>query len=227
MRRLAHLSHSAFTKLWRRVKLSSVLPAPVAIAPGHNGPLHTATMRVRRAFRKRHLAEEEIDYTKIEYAIERKLLEAPILELSYYIDTVGKVPLLPPRNPAEATNPLDIGNEDLDPEWGVDIAIHGGIVRYGPWADRQRYVAYFDYDSQWCISRLTLRACDSAHTSSEFLPHLYTMTLSLQGGSNQAISVCGLHSRFSSSLRMARRLFYPFANPLRRAFRASSPLSVH
>lgn len=159
MRRLAHLSHSAFTKLWRRVKLSSVLPAPVAIPPaGHGGPLHTATMRVRRAFRKRQLAEEEVDYTKIEYAIERKLLEAPVLELSYYIDTVGKVPLLPPKNAAETTNPLNIGNEDLDPEWGVDVTIHGGIVRYGPWADRQRYVACFAHGCQWCILRLTLRA---------------------------------------------------------------------
>lgn len=33
---------------------------------------------------------------------------------------------------------MDIGNGDLAPEWGVDLAIHGGLVNYGPWADRQR-----------------------------------------------------------------------------------------
>lgn len=32
----------------------------------------------------------------------------------------------------------ELGNVDLPPEYGIDIMIHGGIVKYGPWADRQR-----------------------------------------------------------------------------------------
>lgn len=32
----------------------------------------------------------------------------------------------------------DVGNGDLAPEWGVDLSIKGGILSYGPWADRQR-----------------------------------------------------------------------------------------
>lgn len=139
MRSMAQFSYAAFVKLWRKLKLSSVLPAPTPAVPtGYSGALHTATMRMRRAFKRRRLAEEEVDYTKMEYAIERKLLEAPLVELSYYIDTVGKVPLLPGQGTFQAANSLDVGNMDLDPEWGIDITIHGGILRYGPWADRQR-----------------------------------------------------------------------------------------
>lgn len=32
----------------------------------------------------------------------------------------------------------EIGNVDLPPEYGIDIIIRKGTVKYGPWADRQR-----------------------------------------------------------------------------------------
>jgi hypothetical protein len=71
----------------------------------------------------------------LEYAIEFKILEAPIVELSYYADAVGEVP-----EHAEQVNieSIDIGNGDISPEWGFDIIISGGFLKYGPWADRQR-----------------------------------------------------------------------------------------
>lgn len=76
-----------------------------------------------------------IDFSKFEYAVERKILEAPSLELTYYVDAVGEVPAATQL----AENPTsDIGNGDTDPEWGFDIIINGGFLRYGPWADRQR-----------------------------------------------------------------------------------------
>lgn len=37
-------------------------------------------------------------------------------------------------------DPFDIGNGDLPPEWGFDLVIRNGVLRYGPWADRQRWV---------------------------------------------------------------------------------------
>lgn len=80
----------------------------------------------------------ENDLTKLEYAMERRVVEAPIFEFSYYADVVGEVP-------TEVTGPrgmglesYDVGNGDLPPEWGMDFVIHNGIIRYGPWADRQR-----------------------------------------------------------------------------------------
>lgn len=73
----------------------------------------------------------------LEYAIERKVLEAPLLELSYYSDAPGPVPHNQEQREPDG---YDIGNGDTNPEWGVDLVVHGGFLRYGPWADRQRYV---------------------------------------------------------------------------------------
>jgi protein CSF1 len=36
-----------------------------------------------------------------------------------------------------------VGNGDLAPQYGIDIALQGGTARYGPWADRQRSVLVF------------------------------------------------------------------------------------
>jgi hypothetical protein len=77
------------------------------------------------------------DFSTLEYAIERKILEAPNLDLIYYTDVVGCVPLEPVVNPS-MTDPFDIGNGDLPPEWGFDLTVNDGFLRYGPWADRQR-----------------------------------------------------------------------------------------
>ena len=76
-----------------------------------------------------------IDFSKFEYAVERKILEAPSLELTYYADVVGEVPTAT-QLAGNATS--DISNGEADPEWGFDIIINGGFLRYGPWADRQR-----------------------------------------------------------------------------------------
>lgn len=79
------------------------------------------------------------DFLTMEYAIERKILEAPLLELSYYADVVGLVP--PGSHATLETNMqdnYDVGNGGLSPEWGIDLVVRGGFIRYGPWADRQR-----------------------------------------------------------------------------------------
>jgi hypothetical protein len=75
------------------------------------------------------------DFSKFEYAVERKILEAPSLELTYYADVVGEVPT---ATELAGNTTSDINNGDTDPEWGFDIIINGGFLRYGPWADRQR-----------------------------------------------------------------------------------------
>jgi hypothetical protein len=97
-------------------------------------------------FKKSRSAEEEtpigIDFSTHEYAIERKVLEAPSLELTYYVDVVGDVPIGASPSPTRS-GMYDIGNGDMDPEWGFDLVIFGGFVRYGPWTDRQRCFFYF------------------------------------------------------------------------------------
>jgi hypothetical protein len=99
----------------------------------------------QKAFRSRSKRAQNIDIepsigpdsAKQEYAIERRLLEAPVFELSYYTDVVGVVPV-EPRSVEDED--IDIGNGDTSPEWGLDLVMHGGFLRYGPWADRQRRV---------------------------------------------------------------------------------------
>lgn len=69
-----------------------------------------------------------------EYAKVTTLLSTRALDLSYYTDTPGVVPIY--TGDVDATD--EIGNIEPPPEWGVDVTIHGGNVNYGPWADRQR-----------------------------------------------------------------------------------------
>lgn len=75
------------------------------------------------------------DFSTLEYAIERKILETPMLEMAYLVDVVGDVPPV-----EEQTHPevYEFGNGDTSPDWVLEMAVHGGFVRYGPWADRQR-----------------------------------------------------------------------------------------
>lgn len=73
-----------------------------------------------------------------EYAKVTTLLETPLLEAVYHVDVPGKVPLDPRSLGGATREAVDIGNGDLAPEWGVELTLHGGVITYGPWADRQR-----------------------------------------------------------------------------------------
>lgn len=139
LRIFSYVSFSAFAKLWRRHKLWTI------INPRHShNPLHNAPGWTKR--RPRDLTEDEtplgINFATLEYAKETKILEAPFLDLLYYADSVGFVPRDPEAEdvPRLTEDPMDIGNGDLPPEWGVDLAIRGGVLRYGPWTDRQRAI---------------------------------------------------------------------------------------
>ncbi|KAL4073990.1 hypothetical protein J3A83DRAFT_4507268, partial [Scleroderma citrinum] len=133
---LLYLSHAVFAKVWRGLRLSSSLFHPRQASASEYRSAHSVPLKGFHS----SLDENDCvtDFTKLEYAIERRIMETPTLELSYYADVVGEVP-------AEATGPrgmglesYDIGNGDLPPEWGIDFVIHNGVIRYGPWADRQR-----------------------------------------------------------------------------------------
>jgi hypothetical protein len=133
------MHYASFAKLWRQLKLYTLTPklhTNSSVYPYQTPP---AISHLHKKSRK-SLDEETpigVDFTTIEYAVEQKVLEAPVFELSYYADVVGEVPLLPNRTEVSVES-IDIGNGDLAPEWGIDMVVHGGFLRYGPWADRQR-----------------------------------------------------------------------------------------
>ncbi|TFY67887.1 hypothetical protein EVG20_g3774 [Dentipellis fragilis] len=133
------LSFPSFLKLWKAVKLDSIVRGgpQAATSKGMFTSNQSSSFRGRRRAAKSLDGETPvgIDFSKLEYAVERKVLEAPMLELTYYADAVGLVPLDQQMLEYEG---YDVGNGDLSPEWGVDLVIHGGFVKYGPWADRQR-----------------------------------------------------------------------------------------
>ncbi|KAJ6586994.1 hypothetical protein DFH09DRAFT_241649 [Mycena vulgaris] len=129
-----YLSHQAFAKLWRHLKLYAITRKFTS-----NGDYANQSVPASSSHGKHKSLDEDTplgaDFNTLEYAIERKILEAPVLELSYYTDVVGDVPSLP--HPVDK-EPGDIGNGDMGPEWGIDLVVRGGFLRYGPWADRQR-----------------------------------------------------------------------------------------
>lgn len=75
---------------------------------------------------------------EVEYAKVATLLDTPSMDVTYYVDVPGLVPVDPRSISGVSGETVDIGNGDLAPEWGVEIALHGGSATYGPWADRQR-----------------------------------------------------------------------------------------
>lgn len=138
LRSFSYLSFAAFAKLWKHSKLWTVLNPR---APGLHALMHNAGTWPRRRARDKAVPVDTLpgtDAATAEYAMETKVMEAPVLELLYYADSVGEVPRDAEEHPRVAGDPFDIGNGGLPPEWGIDIGIRGGVLRYGPWTDRQR-----------------------------------------------------------------------------------------
>lgn len=131
---LNYLSFEVFLKVWRGIRLYSALFSPNRSAPG--GLKGRAFPSGKKSLDGSNSVGR--DFTKVEYAIERRIVEAPMLELSYYVDVVGEVPAELDGPKGIGLESYDIGNGDLPPEWGIDLVIRNGALRYGPWADRQR-----------------------------------------------------------------------------------------
>ncbi|KAG0707320.1 hypothetical protein DFH29DRAFT_995117 [Suillus ampliporus] len=134
---LAYLPFRAFSRVWKGLKLYS--SGRGSSIDDHRAAEKSPGPMLSRKSAKSIDEETPIgaDFAALEYAIERRIIEAPILELSYYTDVVGDVSdVQGPRG--MGLESYDIGNGDLPPEWGVDLVIRNGTLRYGPWADRQR-----------------------------------------------------------------------------------------
>ncbi|KAI9455337.1 hypothetical protein BJY52DRAFT_1280457, partial [Lactarius psammicola] len=132
-----YLTYSVFSKLYRSARLRDGLRAAAQsfMRQPSDASARSFRIRLKRAQSIDNETPVGPDSAKREYAIQRRVLEAPTLELSYYADAVGVVPAK--QRPVDNEG-FDIGNGDVSPEWGIDLVVHGGILRYGPWADRQR-----------------------------------------------------------------------------------------
>lgn len=144
-----------------------------------------------------------VDYSGIDYAIERKIVESPSLELRYYVDVVGETPLEPANSSDDQHN---FGNGDTPPEWGFDLIISGGFFRYGPWADRQRYDTPDDEhrDVELILSRVELQK--------SFFPSTYhdlEVTTPLDAGDKRVWAALQIFVEF----RGATTLSIPFREP--------------
>lgn len=143
-RDLLPLSFNLFTTAWARARFH--FPYFKSRGRRYRRPERTKEQKWASWSKKKHEDVNHIgaDFSKLEYAIDRRLLETPVLELVYYADVAGFVPASSvesdnrQKQPDAGLESLDIGNGDLPPEWAVEVIVRGGSVHYGPWADRQR-----------------------------------------------------------------------------------------
>jgi hypothetical protein len=79
-------------------------------------------------------------WDSVEYARFSTIVDCPNVNMRFFWDTPGTVPLASMVSPVGERPRIattDI-NGDEPPEWGLNLVVYGGIVNYGPWADRQR-----------------------------------------------------------------------------------------
>ncbi|KAF8477157.1 hypothetical protein BDZ91DRAFT_773909 [Kalaharituber pfeilii] len=82
--------------------------------------------------------EERPAFEPAEYAVVTTILDSRDVQLNMYWDVPGEVPANPVQSPSATEFAKDI-NGNIPPQWGIDLAISGGTINYGPWADRQRF----------------------------------------------------------------------------------------
>jgi hypothetical protein len=88
----------------------------------------------------RYLDDKELnehdEWRDIEYAKASTLADIEKLHMRFYFDMPGTVPdIVLDQDSSEYADDI---NGSKPPDYGLDFAVHGGVVTYGPWADRQR-----------------------------------------------------------------------------------------
>ena len=79
---------------------------------------------------------EHDEWRNVEYAKASTLADIDKLHFRFYFDMPGTVPETV-LDQASSQYAEDM-NGSKPPDYGMDFFVHGGIVTYGPWADRQR-----------------------------------------------------------------------------------------
>jgi len=80
--------------------------------------------------------DEHDEWKDVEYAKASTLADIEKLTFRFYFDLPGVVPNIM-FDDATSAYAEDM-NGSKPPDYGMDFLVHGGVVTYGPWADRQR-----------------------------------------------------------------------------------------
>ena len=91
-------------------------------------------MRYQNAVESDHQA----DWDAVDYAKMPNVAELPSLKVSIYWDIPGIVPYMQDSLAEKAQSSSNHINNATPPEYGVELHVNGGVINYGPWADRQR-----------------------------------------------------------------------------------------
>lgn len=90
----------------------------------------------------RYLADDQIDehdeWDAVEYAKSSVLADIRSVVLKFYWDIPGLVPQATTKKMQSEAN--DELNGSAPPDYGLELAVRGGQINYGPWADRHRVV---------------------------------------------------------------------------------------
>ncbi|KAK8090937.1 hypothetical protein PG994_000442 [Apiospora phragmitis] len=82
---------------------------------------------------------DKIRWSSVEYAAVTTLVESPEATLTIFWDVPGKVTRAQRQQRAsyDQKNENNV-NGSTSPAWAINLQIKGGVVNYGPWADRYR-----------------------------------------------------------------------------------------
>lgn len=152
IKQAAHKAHDTGSRIWRFFKSNKSSTESVRTAsiksssfPGRHG--HAAVDQLpgqgqwhglRRYLDDHDLSEHE-EWQKVEYAKASQLVDCDKVTMRFYWDMPGPTPegTLDSDTLLGSTDEDDI-NGTAPPAYGMDLGVHGGVVAYGPWADRQR-----------------------------------------------------------------------------------------
>ncbi|KAL8803089.1 MAG: hypothetical protein Q9182_003402 [Xanthomendoza sp. 2 TL-2023] len=85
---------------------------------------------------EQNVAVEQERWRSIEYGQHPIILDSPSTTMSLYWDVPGRIPV--PMKHDDVNGDLRDINGDTPPDWNVELRINGGLLSYGPWADRLR-----------------------------------------------------------------------------------------
>ncbi|KAH6659834.1 fermentation associated protein [Truncatella angustata] len=80
---------------------------------------------------------DKLRWSSIEYAAVSTVIDSPEAVLTIFWDVPGKV-VKGPSSMLEAGHERDNINGAAPPAWAINLTLGGGVINYGPWADRHR-----------------------------------------------------------------------------------------
>ncbi|KAF2736772.1 hypothetical protein EJ04DRAFT_575176 [Polyplosphaeria fusca] len=80
------------------------------------------------------------EWDGVEYAKTSLIADCPCINVAFYWDVPGPIPIDIDNSMHIASPRSDDINGSAPPEYGMDLQIYGGTINYGPWTDRHRAI---------------------------------------------------------------------------------------